>query len=156
MPARNVMRLMTIVLAGTTIFTQAAFAQGGGVDSGALLEKYCTKCHNTTDWAGGIDLEGASAATLADTPQDGEKLIKRLRAGMMPPVGEERPEYDTVQKLAQSEEQGIDKRAATHGAHLPAPGQPTPFAICWRSTSMPPDSCPPTIPVTASTTWRAL
>ena len=92
------------------------------MDSGALLEKYCTKCHNTTDWAGGIDLEGASAATLADTPQDGEKLIKRLRAGMMPPVGEERPEYDTVQKLAQSLEQSIDKRAATNGVHLPAPG----------------------------------
>src|SRR6187551_655322 len=100
----------------------AAAAHDGGVDSGALIEKYCTKCHNTTDWAGGIELEGTSAHTLADTPEIGEKLIKRLRAGMMPPVGEERPPYDTVQKLAQSLEQSIDKRAATRGAHLPAPG----------------------------------
>jgi len=100
----------------------AAAAHDGGVDSGALIEKYCTKCHNTTDWAGGIELENATATTLADTPKEGEKLIERLRAGMMPPVGEERPPYDVVQKLAQSLEQGIDKRAATRGAHLPAPG----------------------------------
>ena len=125
------MRLMTLLnpasrsicmLAGATLFTQAAFAQGGSVDSGALFGKYCTNCHNVTDWAGGITLEDASATTIADDPEVGEKLIKRLRAGMMPPVGEERPPYDTVQKLAQSLEQSIDKRAATQGAHLPAPG----------------------------------
>ena len=68
----RLMRNVYAVLAGVTIFTQAA-AQGGGVDSGALLDKYCTKCHNTTDWAGGIDLEGASATTIADTPDIGEK-----------------------------------------------------------------------------------
>jgi hypothetical protein len=40
------------MLAGATIVSQAALAQGGGVDSGALLEKYCTKCHNGDDYAG--------------------------------------------------------------------------------------------------------
>src|SRR6478609_2019416 len=100
----------------------AAGAHDGGVDSAALIDKYCTKCHNSTDWAGSVDLEEASAVTLAEDPQVGEKLIKRLRAGMMPPVGEERPPYDIVQKLAQSVEQSIDKRAGTRGAYLPAPG----------------------------------
>src|SRR5205809_199525 len=126
---RSVMRLMSLLnpvsrgilmLASVTLFTQAAGAQGGSVDSGALFDKYCTDCHNSTDWAGSIDLQGASATTLADTPDIGEKMIKRLRAGMMPPVGKERPPYDTVQQLAQSLEQSIDKRAATKGAQLPA------------------------------------
>ena len=90
-----------LMLAGATFLTQGAVAQGVSVDSGALLGKYCTKCHNTTDWAGGIDLESANATTLAATPEIGEKLIKRLRAGMMPPPGAERPPYETVQKLAQ-------------------------------------------------------
>ncbi|MEO8315684.1 MAG: DUF1587 domain-containing protein, partial [Pseudomonadota bacterium] len=109
------------MLAGAGTFTQAA-AQGGGVDSGALINKYCTECHNATDYAGGLDLENASATLIANTPEIGEKVIKRLRAGMMPPVGKERPQYDTVQKLAQSLEQSIDKRAATKAAHLPPPG----------------------------------
>jgi hypothetical protein len=125
------MRLMTLfklasrgmfMLMGTTLFSQAAIAQGGGVDSGALIEKYCTNCHNGEDFAGGLDMQGSNANTLADTPEAGERLIKRLRAGMMPPVGKERPDYETVQKLAHLLEQTIDKRAATKGAHLPAPG----------------------------------
>lgn len=95
------MRLMTLLklaargmfmLAGATVFSQAAVAQGGSVDSGALFEKYCTNCHNGEDYAGGLDLQDASAHTLADKPDVGEKMIKRLRAGMMPPVGKERPE----------------------------------------------------------------
>jgi hypothetical protein len=111
-----------LLLAGATLFAQPAVAQNAHVDSGALFEKYCTKCHNSTDWAGGLDLQGTDATTIADTPDVGEKLIKRLRAGMMPPVGEERPQYATVQQLAQFLEQNIDQRAAARGAHLPAPG----------------------------------
>src|SRR6188768_1698919 len=112
---------VAVTLAGAVVLTQAA-ARGASVDSGALIDKYCTECHNSTDYAGGLDLQTMTAKGLADTPKEGEKLIERLRAGMMPPVGEERPPYDVVQKLAQSLEQGIDKRAATRGAHLPAPG----------------------------------
>ncbi len=95
---------------------------GGGVDTGALLDQYCTKCHNTTDWAGSISLEGENATTLADTPQTGEKMIKRLRAGMMPPVGEKRPDYATVQEIARTLEQSIDQRAVLRGPHPPPPG----------------------------------
>jgi Protein of unknown function (DUF1592)/Protein of unknown function (DUF1588)/Protein of unknown function (DUF1587)/Protein of unknown function (DUF1585)/Protein of unknown function (DUF1595) len=125
------MRLMTMLkpvsssifmLAGAIIFTPGVGAQHVGVDSGALIDKYCTECHNSNDFAGGLDLQSASAATLADAPEVGEKLIKRLRAGMMPPVGKERPDYDTVQKLAQALEQSIDVRAASKSPQLPAPG----------------------------------
>ncbi|MFO1503156.1 MAG: DUF1592 domain-containing protein [Steroidobacteraceae bacterium] len=115
------------VLAGATLFTQAAVAQSAahdaGVDSGAMINKYCSECHNPIDYAGGIDLEGMNASTLAEAPEAGEKVIKRLRAGMMPPISKARPEYDAVQKLAESLEQSIDKRAAAqHAANLPAPG----------------------------------
>jgi Protein of unknown function (DUF1592)/Protein of unknown function (DUF1588)/Protein of unknown function (DUF1587)/Protein of unknown function (DUF1585)/Protein of unknown function (DUF1595) len=115
-------RRFTVLLAGAAVCTPAAAAQSSPVDSGALIDKYCTNCHNSSDYAGGLDLQTANAHTLADTPEIGEKLIKRLRAGMMPPVGEERPQYDVVQKLAQTLEQSIDMRAVAKGAHLPAPG----------------------------------
>ena len=125
------MRLMTqlkpashgmFILAGVIIFTQAAVAHDGNVDSEALIDKYCAVCHNSTDFAGGIDLEFADATSIAERPQIGEKMIKRLRAGMMPPAGKERPDYDSVQLLAQSVEENIDKIAATKGPHPLAPG----------------------------------
>ncbi len=92
------------------------------VDSAALLGDYCTKCHNLEDYSGGIDLEGMDAHALAEYPEIGEKVIKRLRAGMMPPAGEERPDYDTVQALAATLENAIDEKALAEGHHLPAPG----------------------------------
>ena len=76
-----------LVAPGVLAAGNPAAVAHGSVDSGALFGKYCTSCHNTTDWAGQINLEGESVATLAETPDVGEKLIKRLRAGMMPPAG---------------------------------------------------------------------
>ena len=125
------MRLMTrlkpashgmFILAGVIIFTPVAVAQDGNVDAEAVIDKYCAVCHNSTDFAGGVDIEGATADSIAERPQIGEKMIKRLRAGMMPPVGKDRPDYDTVQKLAENLEENIDKAAATKGPHPLAPG----------------------------------
>ncbi|MEI7949662.1 MAG: DUF1592 domain-containing protein [Gammaproteobacteria bacterium] len=113
--------LSRLTLGTLVVLGQHAFAQDAKVDSGALIEKYCTKCHNSDDYAGGIDLQGVNASNFADLPKN-EKVIKRLRASMMPPVGEERPTYETGQSLAASLEQIIDKHAASKPLHLPAPG----------------------------------
>ena len=110
------------MLVGVAVFSQVAVAQHTSVDSGALIQKYCTECHNDSDYAGGLDLIGTSAANIVEKPDIGEKLIKRLRADMMPPVGKDRPSYEMVQQLAKVLEQSIDKQAATKAAHLPAPG----------------------------------
>ena len=50
-----------LVLATVTLFAQAAPGQHADVDSGALIDRYCTSCHNSTDWAGSLDLQGATA-----------------------------------------------------------------------------------------------
>jgi hypothetical protein len=113
------------ILGGGAIFAPYALAQDAGVtgvDSAALIGDYCTKCHNLDDYSGGIDLEGIAAHNIAEYPEVGEKVIKRLRAGMMPPAGEARPEYEVMQSLAASLEQAIDRQAALKAAHLPAPG----------------------------------
>ena len=100
--------------------SQAALAQAG-IDSAALINDYCVDCHNFEDYSGGIDLEGISAHNIAEFPEIGEMVIKRLRAGLMPPAGEPRPEYEVVQSLAANLEQSIDEQAKLKG-HLPAPG----------------------------------
>ena len=88
------------------VSTGAARAELNG-----LLEEYCTKCHNFEDYAGGIDLEGLNPDNIHTFPEVGEKVIRRLRAGMMPPAGEPRPDAGTMQALASALEDAIDANA---------------------------------------------
>jgi hypothetical protein len=83
-----------------------------------LLDEYCTKCHNFEDYSGGLALEGVNPGNIHETPDVGEKVIKRLRAGMMPPVGEPRPDIATMQALSAALEHDIDTHATLH------PGRP--------------------------------
>ena len=106
-------------------FSQVAWAQDAelGMDEVAgMIDEYCTQCHNFEDYSGGIDLEDLGAHNIADYPDLGEKVIKRLRAGLMPPAGEPRPDFHVQQGLAASLEQAIDQQAGAAPAHLPAPG----------------------------------
>src|SRR5581483_11904048 len=52
-----------------------------------VLDQFCVKCHNTEDWAGGVAFDTADAAALGEDAQTWEKVIRKLRAGMMPPAG---------------------------------------------------------------------
>lgn len=83
-----------------------------------MLDEYCTKCHNFEDYSGGIDLEGYDSGNIHTIPDVAEKVIKRLRAGMMPPVGEPRPDLESMQALAAALENGIDAKATIE------PGRP--------------------------------
>jgi hypothetical protein len=110
------------VLGLLALSISAALAQTPDAETTALIEEYCTKCHNFDDYSGGIDLEGIGAHNITQVPEIGEKVIKRLRAGMMPPVGEPRPDDAVVQQLAANLENAIDSHAAAQQVHLPAPG----------------------------------
>src|SRR5689334_989723 len=56
-----------------------------------VLGKYCTECHNTADWAGGIAFDALSADDIATDSETWEKAIRKLETGMMPPPGKPRP-----------------------------------------------------------------
>lgn len=98
--------------------TPTAVTTAANTPVDGLLDEYCTGCHNFEDYAGGIDLEGLGPDNIHIDPNVGEKVIKRLRAGMMPPVGEPRPDVDTMQALAVALERDIDANAEVR------PGRP--------------------------------
>jgi len=99
-------------MAGTLVLGIALGAAPRGMAAEAgldgLLQEYCTKCHNFDDYAGGIDLESITPNNIDEHVETGEKVIRRLRAGMMPPVGEPRPDSATMQALASALETRID------------------------------------------------
>jgi hypothetical protein len=77
----------------------------------ALVRQYCVTCHSDRGKAGGLTLAAFDATTL-DHPEVAEKMIHKLRAGMMPPAGAKRPETATLIAFADSLATRIDKAAA--------------------------------------------
>src|SRR5690606_7436445 len=62
----------------------------------ATLRQYCATCHSDRARAGGLTLAGFDAARAHLQAEVAEKIIRKLRAGMMPPPGARRPDAATV------------------------------------------------------------
>jgi hypothetical protein len=76
-----------------------------------VVQQYCSVCHNYEDYAGGVEFEVFDPAKAHENPELTERMLKKLRAGMMPPAGKARPDFKTVQALAASLESEVDAHA---------------------------------------------
>ncbi len=85
----------------------------------ALLDQYCVGCHNAKLKTAGLLLDELDLTRLADHSEIAEKVIRKLRAGMMPPTGMPRPDPATREALIGWMEKEIDGHATVN---LPAPG----------------------------------
>jgi hypothetical protein len=95
-----------------------AAAQAGSTRT--LLDQYCVTCHNQKLKIAGLLLDQADPARAGDQAELWEKVIRKLRAGMMPPLGLPRPEPAAVEQAATYLENEID-RAAAAKPHLGGP-----------------------------------
>jgi hypothetical protein len=82
-----------------------------------LVSDYCITCHNFDKNKGGVALEVFDAQKIQEDPDLGERMIRKLRAGQMPPEGEKRPEFAQGQAMAAALERAID----THTDYKPKP-----------------------------------
>ncbi|MEW6322662.1 MAG: DUF1592 domain-containing protein [Acidobacteriota bacterium] len=87
-------------------------------EQNALLKQYCVTCHNDRARTGGLTLASFDAGAAADQAEVSEKIIRKLRAGMMPPPNTRRPDESTLIGLAAALEARIDQAAAVR----PNPG----------------------------------
>ena len=89
-------------------------------DPNATIKQYCVGCHNERAKGsyGNLSLDGFDVAAAYQNAETAEKMIRKLRAGMMPPPGAKRPEGDVLLTLVERLEKTID--AAT--ARNPNPG----------------------------------
>ena len=80
----------------------------------AQIEEYCVGCHNFEDYAGSLDLETILTDAVHENPADWERAIRKLRAGMMPPPGQERPGERQYAALTEWLEDQIDDAAGLY------------------------------------------
>src|SRR5579863_7013007 len=103
----------------------AAMAQGQTAPSlapqRAVLDQYCVTCHNQKLKTAGLMLDKLDLAHVSEHAEEWEKVVRKLRAGMMPPSGLPRPNQAAYEALTVALENELDRAAAAH-PHLPAPG----------------------------------
>ena len=87
----------------------------------AVVEGSCRRCHNDRTRRGNQSLDSFEVAQAADNAAVAEKMIRKLRAGMMPPAGTRRPAEAALTGLAEFLETRIDEQAAAN----PTPGRRT-------------------------------
>jgi len=76
-----------------------------------VVQRYCVVCHNEAMLTGNLSLEGFSVEHAPDQAEKAEKMIRKLRAGMMPPPGMPRPAGDTLLTLVETLESDLDEAA---------------------------------------------
>jgi hypothetical protein len=83
-----------------------------GADLNGIVEEYCVRCHSDRRLTGNLSLEGFDVASAAEVAELSEKMISKLRVGMMPPFGSRRPAGDSLVTLVEMLEEIVDAGAA--------------------------------------------
>jgi hypothetical protein len=109
----------TIVLSGGFLFAAQPQQPASPPPQKALVDKYCVTCHNERLKTGGLVLDKMDLGRVPEGAAVWEKVIRKLRGGMMPPQGTPRPDQPTIDSLATWLETSIDRAAAAN----PNPGR---------------------------------
>ena len=102
---------------------------GATTDLQQAVGKYCAGCHNerarTTATASGVVLDRIDLTRVPENSAMWEKVIRKLRAGAMPPAGMPQPDAATHDALVSFLESTLDRAATSH----PNPGRASPHRL---------------------------
>jgi len=110
---RLVLGSVAAVFAAGSVWAQSAHKASSAAPQQTFVNQYCIGCHNEKLKSGNVNLSKLDAET-------GEKALRMLHAGMMPPPGIPRPPAEATKAFITSLETSIDQAAAAH----PNPGRP--------------------------------
>jgi hypothetical protein len=86
-----------------------------------VVEEYCVRCHSDRRRSGNLSLASFDPTNAPASPETAERMIRKLRAGMMPPAGRDRPDDVTMEAFIVSLEEQMDAAFADD----PNPGSRT-------------------------------
>ena len=107
---------------------QRARTAPADAEANRVVQGTCAACHNDRALRGNLSLERFDVVDAAGHADVAERMVRKLRAGMMPPPGPRRPEPAALLNLVETLEQRLDAAAAL----APDPGS-RPFQRLNRS-----------------------
>ena len=107
-------------LSGTeSLILHAQSTFDSSLDPRFVLNKYCVGCHNQNLQTAGLALDNINVRRPGNAPKTWERVIIKLRAGLMPPPGMPRPDEETYKRMTEWLETEIDEAWAAN----PNPGR---------------------------------
>jgi hypothetical protein len=85
----------------------------------ALLDQYCVVCHNQHAKTAGLMLDKMDLNHISEGAEVWEKVVRKLRGGMMPPLSMPRPDKPAMDSFISWLETSLDRAAAAN----PNPGR---------------------------------
>ena len=139
-PARGRLALLPFVaaaaVAGAVVPARAAAPESGGPPSAArtrepaadgwqraFLDRHCVACHNERLRTADLELDTRDVTRVADAPGVWETVVRKLRAGAMPPPPRPRPAAAAHERFVGWLEAELDREAAAR----PNPGRTEAF-----------------------------
>ncbi len=89
----------------------ARHAPTGAAEANEMVAEYCTRCHSERRRRGELVLDGFDIADAANNGVVVEKMIRKLRGGMMPPAGTRRPTAEVLALVVDELESTMDRLA---------------------------------------------
>ncbi len=89
----------------------------------SFVGRYCADCHDSEMKKAGLDLDGILVEDVTKHPEVWEKVVRKLRARQMPPMGKQRPEESTFETVVSRLSDSLDSAATGH----PNPGRTETF-----------------------------
>jgi mono/diheme cytochrome c family protein len=106
--------LLAAGLAAPAWAAEKALPHAGKAVGWDLFSTYCTECHNTEDWAGGLAFDAMAEQDIPDNIAVMEKVVRKLRSQQMPPGGQKVPDKATRTAFISWMEGRLDQVGAQH------------------------------------------
>jgi hypothetical protein len=129
---RRVLRLAALIATAFAAPTLASDGKGPIADdpagpgqahtdaSWATIKRYCTDCHNSEDWAGGVAFDTMTQDAVADDARVWESALRKLRGRLMPPPDKAQPAQAQIDGLANWLQSSLDQSSSTpQAAYVP-------------------------------------
>jgi mono/diheme cytochrome c family protein len=116
---------LAILTLAPALFGQGSAAIASPDAERALIARYCLGCHSQNAKKAGMEpalritLDDLDTAHVEKNPEEWERVVRKVRAGMMPPSGLPRPDAATYEAMTAWLETQLDRHAVTH---VPPPG----------------------------------
>lgn len=115
--------VFTVFALGPAAAATAADSEFGAADMQQVVNNYCLACHSDALATGGFSLQSVDFTQPGQHADALERVVKKLRAHMMPPSGMPRPAFETYAVITEWLEAELDQAWAAN----PNPGRVTPL-----------------------------